>query len=132
MFVLLKNWENIYFVQFILTNRVITLSKRPAYFYFGAINMMGFLVARIAKNLPAIQETRVWSLGWEGPLEKEMATHCNISCLGNPIDRGARWATVHGVMKESDMAEWLNNHKVNVMVASLAVNGWCSFCLFPE
>ena len=25
------------------------------------------------------------------------------SCLGNPMDRGARWATVHGVAKESDM-----------------------------
>ena len=27
------------------------------------------------------------------------------SCLGNPIDRGAWWATVHGVTKESDMTE---------------------------
>ena len=27
------------------------------------------------------------------------------SCLGNPMDRGARWATVHGVTKESDMTE---------------------------
>ena len=27
------------------------------------------------------------------------------SCLENPMDRGAWWATVHGVAKESDMAE---------------------------
>ena len=27
------------------------------------------------KNLPAVQETRIWSPGWEDPLEKEMATH---------------------------------------------------------
>ena len=27
------------------------------------------------------------------------------SCLGNPMDRGARWATVHGVAKESDTTE---------------------------
>ena len=33
------------------------------------------LVAQMVKCLPAIQETRVWSLGWEDPLEKEMATH---------------------------------------------------------
>ena len=33
-------------------------------------------------------------------LEKEMATHSNT--LGNPRDRGAWWATVHGVAKESD------------------------------
>ena len=30
------------------------------------------------KHLPAKQETRVQSLGWEDPLEKEMATHCSI------------------------------------------------------
>ena len=30
------------------------------------------------KNLPTVQETRVWSLGWEDPLEKEIATHCSI------------------------------------------------------
>ena len=28
----------------------------------------------MVKCLPAMQETRVWSLGWEDPLEKEMAT----------------------------------------------------------
>ena len=32
----------------------------------------------VAKNLPAVQETRIQSLGWEDPLEKEMATHCSI------------------------------------------------------
>ena len=33
------------------------------------------LVAQLVKNLPAMQETWVWSLGWEDPLEKGMATH---------------------------------------------------------
>ena len=33
------------------------------------------LVAQIVKNLPAMQETRVRSLGWEDPLEEEIATH---------------------------------------------------------
>ena len=33
------------------------------------------LVAQIVKNLPAMQETQVWSLGREDPLEKEMAAH---------------------------------------------------------
>jgi len=36
------------------------------------------LVAKIVKNLPAMQETRVLSLGWEDPLEKEMAPHSSI------------------------------------------------------
>ena len=30
------------------------------------------------KNLPAMQETRVWSLVWEDPLEKEMVTHSSV------------------------------------------------------
>ena len=34
-----------------------------------------FLATQMAKNLPAMQETRVQSLGWEDHLEKEMATH---------------------------------------------------------
>ena len=36
------------------------------------------LVAQSVKNLPAVQETQVRSLGWEDPLEKEMATHPSI------------------------------------------------------
>ena len=32
----------------------------------------------MVKNLPALQETQVLSLGWEDPLEKGMATHCSI------------------------------------------------------
>ena len=36
------------------------------------------LVAQLVKNLPAVQETGVWSLGQEDPPEKEMATHSSI------------------------------------------------------
>ena len=36
------------------------------------------LVAQTIKRLPAVRETRVRSLGWEYPLEKEMATHTSI------------------------------------------------------
>ena len=36
------------------------------------------LVAQMVKRLPAMQETRVRSLGWEDPLVKEMATHSSI------------------------------------------------------
>ena len=57
------------------------------------------LVAQRLKRLPAMQETQVQSLGWEDPLEKEMATHSSILGLENPMDREAWWATVHGVAK---------------------------------
>ena len=40
--------------------------------------MWASLVAQMVKNLPAMQETQVLSLGWEDPLEKEMATHSSI------------------------------------------------------
>ena len=39
---------------------------------------MSSLVAQMVKRLPAMQETRVRSLGWEDTLEKEMATHSSI------------------------------------------------------
>ena len=35
-------------------------------------------MAQMVKNLPAMQETQVLSLGWEDPLEKEMATRSSI------------------------------------------------------
>ena len=43
--------------------------------------LLGFPSGSVAKNPPAVQElqpTRVWSLGWEDTLEKEMATHSSI------------------------------------------------------
>ena len=39
---------------------------------------LAFFVAQLVKNLPAIQETWVRSLGWEDPLEKGKATHSSI------------------------------------------------------
>ena len=46
------------------------------------------LVAQSGKNLPAMQETWVQSLGWEDTLKKEMATRW-YPCLENSMDRGA-------------------------------------------
>ena len=56
-------------------------------------------MAQVVKNLPAIWETWVQSLGWEDALEEDMATHSNILAWGTPMDRGAWWAAVHGVTK---------------------------------
>ena len=39
---------------------------------------MASLVAQLIKNPPAVQETWVWTLGQEDPLEKEMETHSSI------------------------------------------------------
>ena len=53
----------------------------------------------MVKNPLATRETWVQSLGWEDPLEKEKATHSSILAWRIPMDRGAWWATVHGVSK---------------------------------
>ena len=53
----------------------------------------------MVKRLSAMQETWVRSLGWEDPLEKEMAAHSSILAWKNPMDGGAWWAIVHGVAK---------------------------------
>ena len=58
-----------------------------------------FLVAHSVKNLPAMRETWVPSLGWEDPLEKGMATHSSILAWRIPMDRGARQAAINGVAK---------------------------------
>ena len=53
----------------------------------------------MVKNLPAMLETWVPSLGWEDPLEKGIATLSGILVWRIPMDRGAWQATVHGVPK---------------------------------
>ena len=73
------------------------------------LNNLDFPGGPVVKNIPAMWETWVWSLGREDPLEEEMATHSSIFGWRIPMDRGAWWATVYGVCKESDMTEWLNN-----------------------
>ena len=82
----------------------------PSCFYLSA---KGFPSDSVVKNLTAKQETQVWSLGQEDPLEKGMATHSSIflffplqySCLENPMDREDWQAIGHRVAKESDTTE---------------------------
>ena len=57
------------------------------------------LLAQMVKNLPAVRETSIRSLGRENALEKGMATQLHCSCLENPMDGGAGRATIHWVEK---------------------------------
>ena len=50
-------------------------NSRPFFEYFF---QLASLVAQMIKRLTAMQETQVRSLGWEDPLEKEMAAHSSI------------------------------------------------------
>ena len=63
----------------------------------------GSLVIQTAKNPPAMWETWVQSLGWEDPLEEDMATHSSILSWRTPMDRGAWQATVHQVAKSQTL-----------------------------
>ena len=54
------------------------------------------LVAQLIKNLPAMQETWVQSLGWEDPLENEMAAHSSILVWEIPMTEEPG-GLVHGV-----------------------------------
>ena len=44
----------------------------------GYLNILSDFPGNLAKNLPAMQKTRVRSLGWKDPLEKEMVTYSSI------------------------------------------------------
>ena len=56
-------------------------------------------MAQLVKNPPAMRESWVQSLGWEDPLEEGVATHSSILAWRIPMDRGAWWVTVHGIVK---------------------------------
>ena len=53
----------------------------------------------MVRNLPAMWEIWVESLGWEDPLEEGMATHASVLAWRIPMDRGAWQVIVHGVAK---------------------------------
>ena len=50
---------------------------------------MGFPDGSVVKNLPAMQETWVRSLGRKDPLEEDLAIHSSILVWRIPMDRGA-------------------------------------------
>ena len=70
------------------------------------------VVDQSVKNLPAMQETWVPSLGWEDPLKEGMASHSSILAWRIPMDKGAWWATVHGVAKRHDWATKHSTHSL--------------------
>ena len=57
------------------------------------------LVAQVVKNLPAMQETQVQSLGQEDPLEKRMATHSSLPAWGVP------WTEEPGKLQSVGLSE---------------------------
>ena len=56
-------------------------------------------MAQLVKNPPTMQETKVQSLGWEGPLEKEMAAHSRIHAWRIP------WTEEPGGLQSTGLQE---------------------------
>ena len=102
-------------------SRTLSHSGVAKWFFEHGRNMQGLdsnyalasLVAQTVKNLPAIQETQVQSLGWEDPLEKGMATKSTIFAWRIP------WTEEPGKLqsmshRESDMTEQLTLCPINL------------------
>ena len=72
-----ENWTNIYrFWRKIFWYKYNT---EPSFSYVSHHSRAkGLLGGSVVKNLPAMQEMRIWPLSWEEPPEKEMATHSGI------------------------------------------------------
>ena len=98
----------------------------------------------MVKNLPSVQETWTQSLGWEDPWEKGMATQSSILAWRIPMDRGALWATVHGVAKSRTQLSNYQTHThtcthtptllVAVKISTVqfsSVTQWCSTICEP-
>ena len=68
---------------------------------YKLLTAWGSFVAQTIKNLPAVRDTQVWSLGQEGPPETGMATHSSI------LAWRILWIEKPGGSKELDMTEWL-------------------------
>ena len=65
-------------------------------------------MAQTVKNPPAMKETWVRSLGWEDPLEKEMASHSSGECLEDPHGQRSLLGYSAGGRQESDTTERLS------------------------
>ena len=83
------------------------LYKIDLFIEYIYIYIYGFLIAKLIKNPPAIQETWVWSLCWEDPLEKGKSTHSSILAWRIP------WTTVYGVTKTQT---WLSDFHFHIFI----------------
>ena len=75
-------------------------------FIFHYINVRESLVTQMVKNLPAVKETRVWTLGQKDPLEKGIATHSSILAGEFPGQKNLAGYSPWG-LKESDKTDQL-------------------------
>ena len=91
--------------------------------------MTDFLVAQMAKNLPAMQETLVQSLGQEDPLEKGMATHSSTLAWRISKTEEPWWAAVMGLQKEKSIAYAITICELSITHPSYLYNNSLCVCI---
>ena len=79
------------------------------------------LVAQMVKNLPAVQENQVWSLGQEGSLEKGMATHSSILAWELP------WIEEPGGLQSKGLPRVRHDWATNTSTILSPLTCLCSF-----
>ena len=92
----------------------------PYYLSIQLLTGIASLVAQLAKNSPAMQETQVQPLGREDPLEKEMVTHPSILAWEIPWTEEPGGLQSTG-LQELDTTWWLSHHHYHMN--GVAVNG---------
>ena len=75
------------YMIYVESHKSYTKEKELMFHIYAYIHTWVSLVAQSVKNLPAMQVTWVWSLGWEDPLEEGMATHSSSLAWKIPTDR---------------------------------------------
>ena len=92
---------------------------RLTYYKSTILQFPPSFVSQMVKGLPAMWESRIWSLGWEDPLEKEMATHSSTLTLKIPWTEepgrlqstgsqrvGHDWVTSLSLPSHLDITRW--------------------------
>ena len=98
------------------------ISQETSFFWANKSNWSP--VAQMVKNLPVVWKTWVWSLGWEDPLEKGMATYSSILAWRIHGQRSLAGYSPW-VHKELDMTEWLTSHNLYCFQSSLRMHYQC-------
>ena len=97
-FVCFVTLDHYLFILIILKNEHKTPTSTPLQLSTLCVALESVVLApepsQKVKNLPAMQETQVQSLGWDDPLEKEVATHSTILAWRIPMGRGVWQSTV--------------------------------------
>ena len=76
----------------------------------STLHLWASLMAQLVKNLPAMQETWVWSLDWEDTLEKGMGTLYSSVATSLLLPRGAWQTTAHQVTKSQTQLSYFHFH----------------------